>query len=71
MPHTSLMNTRAVTPTGSFQLHPIGNLLGIPVLYHVHANTLCTCCLGNKLPYHVLQLPLQFGQPIHLPNEMG
>lgn len=41
------------------------------VLYMSMKNTLYTCCLGNKLPYHVLQLPPQLGQPIHLPNEMG
>lgn len=40
-------------------------------IIHVCINTLCTGCLGNKLPYHVLQLRPHFGQPIYLPTEMG
>lgn len=75
MPHACLMNTCIITLTGSFLLHPIGNKWLLSLEYqcriiHVHANTLCTGRLCNKLPYHVLQLPPHVGQPIHLPNEM-
>lgn len=73
-----LMNRYVITPIRQFSITYI--TLKISSFYsfedqcsilHVYANTLCTCCLGNKLPYHVLQLPPQFGQSIHLPNEMG
>lgn len=78
LPHASAENTCLIALTGSFQLHVMGDkwLLFLRIakaaLYSVvHANMLCVGCLGNKLPYHVLQLPPHLGQPIHLPNEMS
>lgn len=70
---TYFLNERGViTLTGSFLLPAMleTNYILCHVLMRRYANTLCTCCPANKLPYRVLQLLLQSGRPIHLSNEM-